>query len=93
MQLRPEFVEAINDFLVQYKFYIHGFLGLTILFCFGVFIFFLTMFGAPNLFGMESNAGHKRAMQGMLIAGVSLIVLGSLELWYWIFLSTIIIGK
>ena len=92
MNLRPEFIGAINEFLVQYRFYIGGALGLVILFCIGCFVYFLTMLGAAALLGMDSKQGHAIAMKGLLVSGVSLAVLGSIELIYLIFAFTIIGG-
>lgn len=94
--IRPEFIEAINTFLREYKLVIGGFLGLATLTAMLTLIINLTGFGYANVgFGAGQKEIDKTRvvhMKGVLVSGVCLSVLGSLSVWYMLFINGIIGG-
>jgi hypothetical protein len=90
--IRPEFIEAINAFLHEYKMVIGGFLGITTITCMLTLIVNITGLG---LSGVSSGGAQKKraaSMKGILVSGICLAVLGSLSVWYGLFIVGILGG-
>ena len=89
--IRPEFIEAINAFLHEYKMVIGGFLGITTITCMLTLIVNITGLG---LSGVSSGGAQKESCihEGILVSGICLAVLGSLSVWYGLFIVGILGG-
>ncbi len=92
MEVMPEFYEAVNAFLSEYKLFIGGFLGFVTVACLGFLVLNFMALGTSNSFStFSSDRKREKAIKGLLIAGVSLALLGTIDLVYFLVLNTIIL--
>jgi hypothetical protein len=84
--LNSEMIDALNNFLTEYQLHISGFLGITILT--GIFALIVNI-GKLGTAGGNAKA-RSTAIQNILIAGIGLSVLGSISVFYVLFLRSTI---
>ncbi len=93
MELSPRFYEAVNAFISDYKIFISGFLGLVTALCIVFFVYNLAALGTSTLHSeLISRKKREQAIVGLLTSGISIMIMGSIDFIYALFLKTIVLS-